>query len=71
MANPDAMGNNNIILYNNMTESPLFENRITSQCNYALVITIALSILCYIQNKHFNIIQKINTQFNFVNNVSK
>ena len=71
MANSNVMNNNDIFLYNNMTETPLLENQIISQHNYALFAVVALSMLCYAQSKRFNIVQKVNTQFAFANNILK
>lgn len=70
--NPDTNNLYDIpLLCNNMTESPLLENRITFQHNRALIVVMTLGILCYAQNKCFNIIQRVNIQFAFVNNVFK
>lgn len=71
MDDPDAMGNNDIFLYNNITEPPLFEDRTISWCNCALVVVMAPSILCYAWNKRFNIVERINAQFVFTNNILK
>lgn len=61
MADPNAMGNDNIPLCNNMTELVLLKDQTTSQRNHALVAVVVLLILCYVQNKRFNIIQRVNT----------
>lgn len=71
MAHPDAVDNYNIFLRDKMMEPPLLKDQITSQCNYVLVVVIALSILFYAQNKRFNIIQRVDTPFAFANNSSK
>ncbi len=56
-------------LRNNMTKSPLLQYRTTFQCNCTLIAVVALEILCYAQNKCFNIMQRVNIQFTFANNV--
>lgn len=71
MADPDAIDNDNIFLYINMTELLLLEDQTTFQYNYTLVIVIALLILCYLQNKCSNIVQRINTQLVLANNILK
>lgn len=58
-------------LCNNMTFPPQLEDWTTSHCDYALIAVVALQILCNIQSKRFNIVQKVNTQFAFANNVFK
>lgn len=58
-------------LRNNMTKPPLLKNRTTSQCNHALMLVMALGILCYAQNKRSKFVQKVNTQFAFANNILK
>lgn len=71
MNDPDVMGDEDVSLCNNMTEPPLLEDQTSSQHNHALVAVVALSMLYYAQSEHFNIIQKLNTQFAFTNNVPK
>ncbi len=54
MNDPDAMGDDDIPLRDNMTESPLLEDRTSSQRNRALVAVVALSMLCYAQSERSN-----------------
>ena len=61
MADPDVMNNNDIPLHNNMTEPPLLEDQTISEHNCALYAVVALLMLCYAQNKRFNIVQRVNT----------
>ncbi len=54
-----------------MIKPSLLEDWTTSQHNHTLVTVIVLLMLCYIQNKYSNIVQKVNIQFAFANNISK
>lgn len=56
MNDPDTMGNNDILLRDNMTESLLLKHQISSQHSCTLVVVIVLFILYYVQNKYFNIV---------------
>ena len=68
--NPDLIDLYGIFpLYNNMTKSLLLKDWTTSQHNCTLIAVVVLEMLYYAQNKHFNIVQKVNTQFAFVNKV--
>lgn len=67
----DTMSDNNNFLCNNITEPPLLKDWTTSQHNHTLVIIVALSILYYAQSEQSNIIQRVNTQFAFANNILK
>ncbi len=58
-------------LRDNMTEPPLLEDWTTFQRNCALITVVALGMLCYTQSKRSNIVQRVNTQFAFANNVPK
>ncbi len=71
MADLDAMSNDNIPLRDNMTEPLPLKDWTNSQCNFALVAVVALLMLCYIRSERFNIVQRVNTQFAFANNVPK
>lgn len=68
---PDVIDDKDVLLYDNITKPPLLEDRTSLQRNCALVAVVALSMLWYVQNECSNIIQKVNTQFAFANNVSK
>lgn len=65
------MGNNNIILQNNMIKLMLLKDRTTSQYNSALVAIVTLLIFYYTQNECSNIVQRGKTQFVFTNNIPK
>ncbi len=54
-----------------MTESPWLEDWTNSQRNCTLIVVVALGILCYAQSKWSNIVQRVNIQFAFANNVLK
>ena len=54
-----------------MKEPSLLKNRIISQHNRVLITVVALGKLYYIQNEYSNIVQRVNTQFTFTNNVPK
>lgn len=69
--NLDVISDKNISLYNNITESLLLEDWISSQHNYTLIAVVALSMLYYAQSKRSNIVQRVNIQFVFTNNISK
>lgn len=58
-------------LCNNMIESFLLEDCTTSQYNYTLITIVTLKILYYAQKTYSNIVQKVNIQFSFANNVLK
>lgn len=59
------------LLRDNMTEPPLLKDQTTSQRNRTLIAVVALGMLCYARNKCSNIMQRVNTQFAFANNVPK
>ena len=70
--NPDSIELHGILpLRDNMTEPPLLKDQTTSQCNRTLIAIVALRMLCYIQSKRSNLVQRVNTQFTFANNISK
>lgn len=70
--NPDSIDLYSVFsLRNNITESPLLKDRTTSQRNRALIAVVTLKILYYAQSKRFNIVQRVNIQFAFINNVLK
>ena len=72
MDHPDAIKFHKILfLCNNMTETLLLKDRTNSQHNYALVVVMTLRILYYAQSKCSIIVQRVNTQFAFANNVCK
>lgn len=60
MADSDAIGNNDILLRDHMTEHLVLEDQTTSHRNRALVAVVALLMLCYAQSERSNIVQKIN-----------
>lgn len=54
-----------------MTEPPLLENQTISQRSRNLILVVALEMLYYAQIDRFNIMQRVNTQFAFPNNIPK
>lgn len=49
----------------------LFEDRTNRQRNRPLIAVVALAILCYAQSERCNLVQRVNAQFAFANNVPK
>lgn len=58
-----------LLLRNNITKLLLLKDWITSQYNRVLIAVVALEMLYYTWSEHSNIMQRVNIQFTFANNV--
>ncbi len=68
---PDVIDNDGFALHDNMRNPVLLENRTNRQRNRPLIAVIALAMLSYARSKRSNLVQRVNTQFTFANNVLK
>ena len=72
VTNPDVDFANEIpSLRDEMDINQILKDRITPKRNRALVAVVCLSMLCYARNERSNIVQRVNGQFAFANNVPK
>lgn len=58
-------------LRNNMRGPPPLEERTSSRRNRALIAVVSLAMLCYARSERSNLVQRVNSQFAFANNVPK
>ncbi len=68
---PDVINDDGFALRNNMRDPVLLENQTNRQRNRPLIAVIVLAMLSYARSERNNLVQRVNTQFAFANNIPK
>lgn len=67
----NVFANKPVLLLDDIKMNGLLMKKTGPTCNQVLIAVVCLYMLCYTQSKCLNILQKVNNQFTFANNVLK